>query len=125
MQVRQRTVGLGVLLALAAGVTLAQQTPPAPAPLIHHTFETDPGEWIGLGATATVSLTQDADQVKSGKGALKFAYAANKGELNALILPVADGALTKMKSLHFWIRADYATVFAVSLRVSRRRGRPG
>jgi len=115
MQARQRTVGIGALLALAAGVTLAQQTPPAPAPLIHQTFETDPGAWTGIGNTATVSLTQDAEQVKSGKGALKFAYAANKGELNALILPTADGALTKMKSLHFWIRADYATIFAVSL----------
>jgi hypothetical protein len=115
MQARQRTVGLGMLLALAAGMALAQQTPPAPAPLIHHTFETDPAEWMGLGTTAMVSLTHDADHVKEGKGALQFDYAANKGELNALLLPIPDGTLTKMKSLHFWIRADYPTVFAVSL----------
>ncbi|MCW3097157.1 MAG: hypothetical protein JWL77_2775 [Chthonomonadaceae bacterium] len=115
MQARQRTVGLGMLLALAAGMALAQQTPPAPAPLIHHTFETDPAEWMGLGTTAMVSVIHDADHVKEGKGALQFDYAANKGELNALLLPIPDGALTKMKSLHFWIRADYPTVFAVSL----------
>ena len=115
MQARQRTVGIGLLLALATGMALAQQTPPAPAPLIHHTFETDTAEWMGLGMTAMVSLTHDADHVKEGKGALQFDYAANKGELNALILPLPDGALTKMKSMHFWIRADYPTVFAVSL----------
>lgn len=115
MQARQRTIGLGLLLALAAGMTLAQQPPPAPTPLMHHTFETDPAEWTGIGATAKVSLTHDADHVKAGKGALQFDYAANKGEINVLILPITDGALTKMKSLHFWIRADYPTVLAVSL----------
>ncbi len=115
MQARQRTVGLGLLLALATGIALAQQTPPAPAPLIHHTFETDPAEWMGIGNTAMVSVNHDADHVKEGKGALQFDYAANKGELNALVLPITDGALTKMKSMHFWIRADYSTVFAISL----------
>jgi hypothetical protein len=115
MKARQPTVGIGALLALAAGMTFAQQAPPAPAPLIHHTFETDPGPWIGVGATAKVSLTHDAAHVRQGKGALQFDYAANKGEINVLILPTPDGVLTKMKSLHFWLRADYPTVFAVSL----------
>ena len=115
MQARQRTVGLVLLLALTAGMTLAQPPPPALTPLIHHTFETDPAEWVGLGATAKVSLTHDAAHVKEGKGALQFDYAANKGEINVLILPTPNGVLTKMKSLHFWIRPDYATVLAVSL----------
>ena len=115
MQTRQRIVGLGLLLALAVGMAQAQQTPPAPAPLIHHTFETDPAEWTAFGATAKVSLTHDTAHVKEGKGALQFDYAANKGELNVLLLPTPNGALTKMKSLHFWLRADYPTVFAVSL----------
>ena len=115
MQARQRTVGIGALLALAAGMALAQQAPPAAAPLLHHTFETDPGEWTGFGATAKVSLTHDAAHVKEGKGALQFDYAANKGEINVLLLPTPNGVLTKMKSLHFWLRADYSTVFVVSL----------
>ena len=115
MQAGQRTVGLGLALALAAGMTPAQQTPPAPAPLIHHTFETDPAEWTGFGMTAMVSLTHDAAHVKQGQGALQFDYAATKGELNALVLPTPNSVLTKMKSLHFWIRADYPTVLAVSL----------
>jgi hypothetical protein len=118
MQTRQRTVGIGLLLALAGGMAMARQAPPAPpvlTPLIHQTFETDPGAWVGMGATAKVSLTHDATHVKEGKGALQFDYAANKGEINVLILPTPDSVLTKMKALHFWLRADYPTVFALSL----------
>jgi hypothetical protein len=115
MQARQRTVGLAMLLALGAGMTRAQQTPPAAAPLLHHAFETDTAEWVGIGNTAKISVTHDAARVRAGKGALLFDYAANKGEVNVLALPTPDGMLTKMKSLHFWLRSDYPTVFAVSL----------
>src|ERR1700750_3092117 len=113
MKAIQRTVGIGSLLALAAGMALAQQTPPAS--LLHHTFETDAAEWMGIGTTAKVSVTHDAAHVKEGKGALQFDYAANKGEINVIALPTPDGALTKMKSMHFWIRTDYPTVLAVAL----------
>lgn len=113
MKARQRTVGIGMILALATGMALAQQTPPTP--LLHHTFENDPAEWTGFGNTAKVSLTHDAAHIKEGKGALQFDYAATKGEINVLVLPTPDGALKKMKALHFWIRADYPTVLAVAL----------
>lgn len=112
MKARQRTIGIGALLALAAGMALAQQTPPAP--LLHHTFEADPAEWTAFGATAKVSVTHDAAHVKEGKGALQFDYAANKGEMNVLILPTPDG-VPRMKSLRFWVRAEYPTVLAAAL----------
>ena len=86
---------------------------------VNEMFETDPGPLIGICATAKVSLAHDAAHVREGKGALRFDYAANKGEINVLILPTPDGVLTKMKSLHFWLRSDYSIVFAVSLQEKR------
>ncbi len=115
MQTRFRSAGIGSLLVLAIGIVAAQQAPPAVAPLIEQKFETDAGMWTALGTSGKVSITHDAAHVKEGKSALQFDYAVNKGELNALVLPTPNGGLTKMQSMHFWIRSDYPTTFAVSM----------
>ncbi len=115
MQTKRRAAGIGFLLLLAVGMAVAQQTPPPPAPLMHETFETDAGNWTGMGDSGKVSITHDAAHVKEGKGALQFDYAVKKNEINVLIFPTPGAALEKMKSLHFWMYADYTTTMLVSL----------
>jgi hypothetical protein len=100
----------------AAVLGLALSLPPAYAdtpPLLASTFEKDAGDWqifSPAGAvTGKISITHEAAHVKEGKGALQFDYTIKKGDLSALALRVPLEAITKMKSLHFWVQADHAT----------------
>ncbi|MCW3100869.1 MAG: hypothetical protein JWL77_6487 [Chthonomonadaceae bacterium] len=103
-----------ILGAVALGVAL--NLPAAHAdtpPLLESTFEKDAGDWEVFSPTGTVtgkiSITHEAAHVKEGKGALQLDYAIKKGDLSALALRVPLDAITKMKSLHFWVQADHAT----------------
>src|SRR5579872_6353837 len=75
---------IGGMLIVTLGAAAAQ----TPKALIRDTFEDSDGGWTGFGNTAKVSVTHDAARVKEGKGALQFDYGVNKGEINALLLPV-------------------------------------
>jgi len=86
-------VGLGLL---------PSQTP---EPLLKSDFKTSESGWVAYGKTAKVSLA-------SG---LKFDYAIQKGELNALVLPAEPDSLTKAKSFRFRVKADANTFIAVGL----------
>src|SRR5258708_31614333 len=77
------------------------------------TFEENEGGWIVFGQDAKVSVTHDAANVKEGKGALQYNYNIAKGIMGALALPTPSGALTKMKSMKFWIKTDHTTPVAV------------
>src|SRR5260370_31803237 len=77
------------------------------------TFEENEGGWTVFGQDAKVRVTHDAANIKEGKGALQYNYNIAKGSAGALALPTPDGALTKMKSLKFWIRTDHTTPVAV------------
>ncbi len=102
---------------LGVGTASLAQTPPSAAPmsLMQQTFETDAGGWVGFGASGKASITHEVANVKNGKGALQLDYSLAKGEINALILPVADAGLTKMKSIRFWVKTDYTTPVVVVL----------
>lgn len=90
-------------------------TPAAAPPVLSNAFEEDAGAWVALGATGKVIVTHEADSVKGGKGALKFNYSVAKGEMNALVLPTPDGALTKAKSLTFSMKAFVAMPVVIML----------
>ena len=114
---RLLTLGWGVRAA-AVGATALLFGPRATIhlPVLSHTFEENDGGWIGNpGGSGIVSVTHDAKLVKSGKGALQFAYDVKKGDFGLLMLQTPDGTLAKAKSLRFWIRADHATPVAVSV----------
>ena len=88
------------------------------AQLPHHTFKETTEGWVLAGTmspSAKVSLSHDPAHVKVGTGSLQFDYDIAQGETNILSLPITDGALTKMKSLDFWIQSDYTTTVAVIL----------
>src|SRR5205807_6899271 len=82
---------------------------------IKHTFDSDVEGWMGFGQTAKVEITKEAANVKEGAGALQFSYSIEKGQVNALVHPVPEGALAKIKSVKFWIKTDHATPIIVML----------
>ena len=98
-----------LMASLASGPVGAQTT------LIKHSFDESVEGWTAFGDSASISVTNDAANVKSGKGALKFAYKLAKGEIDALALPTPNAMLGKMKSLRFWIKSDHVSPFIVSL----------
>jgi len=109
--------------AMALSLNMAVAAMPCRAqdkPLIQHTFETSTDDWKSLSeltgtGNGKIRLTHEAANVKMGMGALQFDYTLKQGEFAALLLPTPDGALTKMKSLHFWIKADHTTSFIIQL----------
>lgn len=106
------TTGLAAaaaMLLLPASGALAQM------PIISHGFETTTEGWNAMGDNAHLSITNDAANVKSGKGALKYEYKLAKGEMDILMLPTPSQALAKMKSLHFSIKSDHTAPFIMSL----------
>src|SRR5438309_6734162 len=60
---------------------------------IKHTFDSDVEGWTAFGQTAKVEITREAANIKEGAGALQFRYAIEKGQINALVHPVPEGAL--------------------------------
>lgn len=107
----------GALLGMTvAGAAQAQApaTPPA-APLMQSTFEEDAGGWMAMGATAKVGVTHDAASVHGGKGALKFDYPVEKGQINALMLPIPGGKLAGAKAFSFWVKADHSSPLILML----------
>jgi hypothetical protein len=86
--------------------------------IMRHTFATSTDGWAVFqmnGMGAKVSATTDAAHLKVGPGSLKVEYTIEKGNLSAAVLPIAPGALAKMQSLRFWIKADEATPFMISV----------
>src|SRR5262249_32416543 len=104
--------GMGVAMALSAllglcGSGRAGQTPAEKSDTIlwQDTFETGAGSWSALGPNGKVSVTTDSALVKSGKGALAFAYlVGGKPEagkdsavpIDVLYRPTPNGELAKM-----------------------------
>lgn len=86
--------------------------------LVHSTFATGEDGWKAvqiMGADAKLSVVHDADHVKVGTGSLKYGYNVKQGEVAAAYLPIADGALAKMRSLHFWLRSEHPAPIVVTL----------
>jgi len=92
---------------------LAAVAQDAPKPIVSHSFEENDGGWKSIGGSGVVSVTHNAADVKSGKGALQFTFDLKKGEFSILVLPTPDMALARAKSLGFWIKSDHSTPFAV------------
>lgn len=97
--------------------SLAQKATPTveTTPLMQQTFEIDAGGWVGFGTNGKASITHETANVKNGKSALQLNYSVARGEINALILPIMDAGLTKMKSMRFWVKTDYTSPVVVVL----------
>jgi hypothetical protein len=76
-------------------------------------FENSQHGWLVLpGAGGKVELTENPNDVKSGKRALRYTYAAAAGKLNAVIyLQPEDWA----QAFRFWMKADRPALFALSM----------
>ncbi len=83
--------------------------------IIHHNFEKGAEGWTSFGASAKVSATQDAANVKLSKGSLKFDYPIAKGAFSLMVLPTPLNTLTKAQSIQFWIRPDISSSFVLYL----------
>src|SRR5205814_3236719 len=112
-KMKLRSLWLGGALALGLCLVFGQaQAQDAAKPIVQHTFEENTGDWqvmdalMSMSGAGKLSVTHEAANVKAGKGALQFNYGIKKGEMWLLLLPTPDGALTKMKSLKFWVKTD-------------------
>ncbi|RYG26652.1 hypothetical protein EON82_02495 [bacterium] len=87
-------------------------------PLIRSTFAAGEDGWTAaqlVGTGGKVSVVRDPDHLKVGTGSLRLDYSVKVGEMSAASLPVADGALAKMGSIHFWVRPDQNSPLIVNL----------
>lgn len=77
-------------------------------------FEQDTGGWVSIAGAGKVSVTHDVVFGKS-TGSMLYEYTVAKGAMDALILPLAEGSLAKMRSVSFSLRSDYNTTIGVVL----------
>ncbi|GIV06274.1 MAG: hypothetical protein KatS3mg016_1849 [Fimbriimonadales bacterium] len=76
-------------------------------------FENTHHGWFVLpGAGGKVELTENPNDVKSGKSALRYTYTAAAGKLNALIYLQPENWA---QAFRFWIKADRPALFALSV----------
>ncbi len=78
------------------------------------TFDSSAEGWTAIGS-ATASVVTTPGAAKEGSGALKLEYNIAKGDVGALVFAVAGADLTPLKSLRFWVKADYSTTFVLAL----------
>jgi hypothetical protein len=76
-------------------------------------FETPQHGWLVLpGAGGKVELTENPNDVKSGKRALRYTYTAAAGKLNAIVYLEPE---LWAQGFRFWVKADRPALFALSL----------
>ena len=88
------------------------------APLIRSTFTSNADGWIAVqpvGSGGKVSVVHEDADLKVGTGSLLLSYPVGPGQIAGAALPVADGAASKMASIHFWVRSAADTPLAITL----------
>lgn len=119
MKNKLRAVAMTLLWGASAGTVLAQGS------VFKDEFEEKVGDWVAVGPHAKLSVTTEAGKAKAGKGALEFTYRiggkpdeqkpAPMSAFDVLLRPTPNGALAKMKSLRFHVKADSETPLAIVL----------
>jgi hypothetical protein len=109
----KQRIGWGILGAGVAALWATAALAQAGAPFIKHTFEEGEDGWAAFGGSAKLSTTREVANVKTGSAALQLDYTVAKGDFGVLILPRPEGALTKMKSMRFWVKSDYGAPLVV------------
>ncbi len=96
-----------MMLGLLMGALWAQE------PKSRIDFESTQHGWFVLpGAGGTVALTENPNDVKAGKRALRYTYTAAAGTLNAIMYLEPE---TWTQAFRFWIKADRPALFALSV----------
>ncbi|MDQ2899866.1 MAG: hypothetical protein M3Y07_08705 [Acidobacteriota bacterium] len=98
-----------VLLFLACNLARAA------SPILHQDFENGESGWVTMGGAATLRVTHDPANVKTGKSALEFEYTAEPKRFGVALLPLTDVSIANMKTIRFWLKTDSATAIAVIL----------
>jgi hypothetical protein len=83
--------------------------------ILHSTFDSGLGGWMGMGESGSVRVTRDAADMREGKPSLAFDYEIGQRKFAAAVLPVEPAALTGMDQIHFWVRTDFPTSVVVTL----------
>jgi hypothetical protein len=105
--------GIWTIGAAAFGLGMAAVAQEPAVPFIKHTFEESESGWAAFGGTAKVTTTREAANVKQGSAALQLDYSITKGDFGLLVLPLPEGALSKMKSMRFSVKSDYGAPLVV------------
>ncbi|MGI8992300.1 MAG: hypothetical protein ACR2I2_22315 [Bryobacteraceae bacterium] len=87
----------------------------AAAPILHQDFEIDESGWVTMGGVATLRVTRDPVNVKTGKFALEFEYTAEPRDFSVALLPLTDVSFAGVKTIRFWLKTDSPTAIAVIL----------
>jgi hypothetical protein len=87
----------------------------AAEPILFQDFENDTGQWKGVGGSAAVYVTKDAENIKTGHGALQFSYTVQAGQFEAMTRPLPKAALTSLQSIKFWIKSSRDTTILLAL----------
>jgi hypothetical protein len=93
----------------ALSILLALGAPAFGQSVQKYTFDENEGGWTVFGQGGSVAVTTAAADVKAGKGALKYAYNVQKGDISFALVPTPGGALAKAKSVKFWVRTSETT----------------
>ncbi len=109
MKTCYRWIAAPLVSLLVAGAAWGQ------APLVQNSFEDGTEGWTTITGKGTVTVTHDPANVKSGKGALEIDYNLKQGDLTAAALAIPSDKMAKMKSIRFWVKADYDAPIAVAM----------
>lgn len=94
----------------------AQTTPPQVTKAIFRfNFNRDIGNWATFGNGSAACITTEPELVKEGRGALKYKYEIGKGFQGILITTFAEGKMSNVRSLRFWVRPDHTTTLSFIL----------
>lgn len=90
------------------------QPPKTTEPLYQESFEAGEGGWAAMGDNGKVSWSQEAANVKEGRGALRFDYEITPGQFSLLVGALPQ-TMTTLQSLKFWVKASHDTPLAFVL----------
>ncbi len=86
--------------------------------LVHSTFAQGEDGWVvsqALGSGAKIAAIHNPANLKVGPGSLSLTYAIGVGQMAGATLPITEGAVAKLGSIHFWIKTAYNMPVGVSL----------
>jgi hypothetical protein len=110
-----KKVGALICGLMWTGSVAFAQPPQTPEPILFQGFENGAEQWAVIGGAAKVGVTHDAENIRTGQGALQFDYTVQAGQFEALASPLATATFASLKSIKFWIKSSHNTTILLAL----------